>query len=134
MKNRVKGSTTIEMAIIAPMILLVFMMIIYCIFYFHDKNILLGVANEVASVGSMKMRTEGEEVLSELDAFLSERIQKKCILLQVTDYKIKVLENEVYVSIYAKKKQLKVRVERRMEVARVEKEIRRRTNWKELLQ
>ena len=52
MKKRLSGSFTIEASFVVPIVLLVFMVGIYFIFYFHDKNILMGAVYETAVVGS----------------------------------------------------------------------------------
>ena len=62
MKKRVKsrgclkGSLTVEMSFLMPMILFLIMGCILAAFYYHDKLILTGAAYETAVAGSTKAR------------------------------------------------------------------------------
>lgn len=49
--KKVRGSATVELTYMMPIIFLAFITTIYIIFYFHDKNILIGAAYETAVVG-----------------------------------------------------------------------------------
>ena len=51
-----KGSFTVEMAFLIPMILFLIMGCIRISFYYHDKNIIAGAAYETAVTGSTKVR------------------------------------------------------------------------------
>ena len=51
-KIRCKGSTVVEMSYLAPVVLLVWMAVIFGLFYYHDKGILTGAAYETAVVTS----------------------------------------------------------------------------------
>ena len=62
-KRTVSGVITVEMTYIVPMIFFIFVMIIYTVFYYHDKNILIGAAGETAVVAAQMTRkpeTEGQ--------------------------------------------------------------------------
>ena len=48
----VKGSTTVEMAYVMPLIFLVFLIIVRTTFYYHDKSILDGMAYEAVTTGN----------------------------------------------------------------------------------
>ena len=57
MKNKLcNGSITVEMSFLMPMILFLILSCILAVFYYHDKNIISGVAYETAVVGSTKAR------------------------------------------------------------------------------
>ena len=51
-----KGSFTVEMAFLIPMILFLIMGCIRISFYYHDKNIIAGAAYETAVLGRKKGR------------------------------------------------------------------------------
>lgn len=49
-QRALKGSMTVEMSFLMPIILLLLMNSILAAFYFHDKNILAGAAYETAVI------------------------------------------------------------------------------------
>jgi len=53
-----KGSMTIEASYVVPIVFLVFVVIIYSTFYFHDKNIIKGSLYEVEAVIGQRERIE----------------------------------------------------------------------------
>ena len=61
-----KGSFTVEMAFLMPMILFLIMGCIRISFYYHDKNIIAGAAYETAVTGSTKVREKDGISESEL--------------------------------------------------------------------
>lgn len=54
--KKVRGSATVEMAYMMPVIFLAFVSAIYMVFYLHDKNIVIGAAYETAIVGAQKLQ------------------------------------------------------------------------------
>ena len=71
-----RGSFTIEAAVIVPIILLIFGVLVHILFYWHDKNILMSTAHETAALGS------GESDLAELDLeyYFFDRMEGKLLL------------------------------------------------------
>ena len=65
---KLRGSLTIELAYVFPLILLVFGVLLHVLFYYHDKNILLGAAHETAAYGAglEEVQEEDELVLPRL--------------------------------------------------------------------
>ena len=53
---KLKGSMTVEMSFLMPMIMFLIMGCILTVFYYHDKNVLSGAAYETAVAGSTRMR------------------------------------------------------------------------------
>ena len=51
MKKTVRGSLTVEAAVIVPILLWVFAVIIMLLLYYHDKNVVTVTAHETAVVG-----------------------------------------------------------------------------------
>lgn len=119
-----KGSITVEMAYIMPLVLMVFFLSIMGIFFYHDKNIIAGCAYETAVIGSTKAR-EKEGVTSELlKTVFAERIQKKCILFGSVESSITVSKAEVTVVATAQKNSMKISVTQRASITEPEEYIR----------
>lgn len=76
MKKNVNASFTLEAAIIIPMILFIFGILLHILFYWHDKNILMSTAHETAALGSS--RSEMAEI--ELEYYFFSRMEGKLML------------------------------------------------------
>ena len=59
--NGLRGSVTVEMAYILPTVIMIFLLIVYTVFYYHDKNILNAAAGETAVLGAQLERQRGKE-------------------------------------------------------------------------
>ena len=108
MRTGYKGSFTIEIALLLPIIVVVFILCVWGGFYFHDKNILSSCAYETAVMGSTKAREENivtEEMLRE--AFM-ERINKKCILLSDVSVRIGITKERIEIEAVAERRTMKV--------------------------
>ena len=123
-KNELKGSFTIEMSLLVPVILFIFMELVLSVFYFHDKNVLNGAAYETVVVGSSKVRTRAGISEEELEAFLRDRIRGKCILLTSCQTQVSIQKEEVQVNIRARKNGYGVSIEKKAAVTEPEKKIR----------
>ena len=94
-----KGVITVELSYLLPMILMIFLMVVYVTFYYHDKNILIGAASETAVVGAQLERKPDENGKTDLSGFYQERIRGKLILFfGVGTLLMAVL---IFVNIYA---------------------------------
>lgn len=131
-KGLVKGSMTVEMSFLMPLILLMLMSSILAVFYFHDKNILAGAAYETAVVGSTKMREREKTDAEELAVLCKERIAGKCILFGASDIQVAVGEKEIIVEVSAQKGKFKVSVIKKAAVTAPEKFIRNMRRVKEI--
>lgn len=74
--GNVRGSMTVEMSFLMPMILFLIMGCILAVFYYHDKNILSGAAYETAVVGSTKAREKDGVEEGELEQLFRQRVGK----------------------------------------------------------
>ena len=74
--RRLRGSFTIEAAVIVPIILLIFGVLLHILFYWHDKNILMSTAHETVALGSA--RTEMTEL--ELEYYFFDRMERRLLL------------------------------------------------------
>lgn len=106
MKKRYKGSLTIEAAYLIPLILLVFGMVISMLFYYHDKNVLLGTAHETAAYGA------GLEHVDEdmLDSYLIKRTNGRLLLFTILEPEIEITDEKVKVTCTAKKRKMSLKV------------------------
>lgn len=131
-RRRLKASATVEMAVIAPLTLLTFLLIVYTIFYFHDKNVLCGAAYEAASVGSVKAREEDFDQ-QDISRLLEEQLRRKCIILNEIDHEVTLSDETLAIRITGKYKEMSTTIYQKMPIEIPEKEIRRREAWKENL-
>lgn len=123
-KRWARGSMTVEMSFLMPMILLMIMSGILASFYFHDKNIIAGAAYETAVVGSTKMREEKGVTTAELQALYQERIGGKCILFPESKARISLAEEEISVEAEGKRGRFGVSVSKKAAVTKPEEHIR----------
>lgn len=122
--KEMRGSVTIEMAYIIPLIFLVFFLSIMGIFYYHDKNIISGCAYETAVIGSTKAR-EKEGITEEfLKTVFEERVRGKCILFAGLQTDISIGDNEIVMKAAARRRGMKVSVIQRASITEPEKYIR----------
>lgn len=124
MDNRMKASLTIEMSLLIPLILSIFMGIILSVFYQYDKNILHGAAYETAAAGSLMMREKEEVTETELEALCRERLKGKLIFLTSVGINIGIEEEEIVVTLSARKGRYRALIEKRAAVTEPEKKIR----------
>lgn len=121
-----QGTITIEMSYILPIVLFVFMLIVYTIFYFHDKNILIGAAAETAVVGAQMERKPDEKGKNNLGAFYKQRIAGKLILFPESMAEVDVTEQQVRVTVLACRGKMKLEVKQQMPIVEPEKKIRKK--------
>lgn len=122
--REVQGVITVEMAYLMPIIFMVFVLVVYTSFYYHDKQILLGAAAETATIGAQQKRWPGEGV--DAEQLCRERIGGKLILFAETEVTTSVTKEWVDVDIYARKKKMKLYIRQRAPVVNPEKKIRRK--------
>lgn len=105
MKKKIGGSLTIEAAIIVPIILWVFAVIIMLLIYYHDKNVVTAVAYETAVVGC-----KAEEVkLEDVEVYFQKRLSGKLLLFSSVKMEAKIREKEVTITCKTLKKGMKLK-------------------------
>lgn len=122
--KNLRGSMTVEMSFLMPMILFLIMGCILAVFYYHDKNILSGAAYETAIVGSTRARENDGIKEGELETLFEERSENKCILFAHPTAKITVGEEEIKVEVHAVKRWMKLSVAKKAAVTEPERYIR----------
>lgn len=112
MKKKIKwnlrGSFTVEASFIVPMVLLLIMVCIFAVFYYHDKNVLLGAAYEASVVGSSKSREVNGVDSDEIQSLAYERIRGKCIFLNHSQVEVGLSEEEIQVDISASARRMEM--------------------------
>lgn len=132
LKSELNGSMTVEMSVIAPVILSILMLSILAGFYYHDKNILYGAAYETAVVGSTKMREKEQPDTSELVTLCKERIGRKCIFFGNVNVEAEITDEEISICVTASKIWFRIRAEKMAAVTDPEKKIRDMRRLKEI--
>ncbi len=122
--KKIKGSATVELVYMMPVILLVCVVSIYIMFYFHDKNILIGAVYETAVVGAQKVKWDEEEVTSQLQKLFEERTRGKFIFFAKASVKIEVSDEAVEVRARAEKGRMKMNASQKVTVTSPEEYIR----------
>lgn len=123
--TEVRGSITIEMAYIVPVVLMIFLLVIYTVFYYHDKNILNGAAAETAVVGAQMARQKGKEN-ADMQNFFRERVTGKLVLLRVTSVEVHRDKKSIEVSVQAGKGRMRVSVFQKAVIPKPEDKIRKK--------
>ena len=125
-KRTLSGVITVEMSYLMPIILMVFLMTIYSVFYYHDKNILLGAASETAILGTQMERKPDEKGKTDLEAFFQERIQGKLVFFSGAQVSVSISSDQVKVSVSAQKGHMKIKAVQKASVVVSEKKIRQK--------
>lgn len=122
-KCGVKGSAVVEMSYIMPVILLLTVMVIHAVFYYHDKAVLNGAASETAVLGAQMERRQGT-MEYDLEEFFRERIEGKLIFMTDTVVSAEKSDREVSVEVSASKGRMKLKIRQKAVIARPEEKIR----------
>lgn len=122
--KELKGVITVEMSYILPMILSVLLLIIYTVFYFHDKNILIGAAAETTVLGAQIERKPDESGQTDLNGFCQKRIDGKLILFGVVSVEVEVTDKWVTVLAKADHGRMSLAIRQQAPILKPEKKIR----------
>ncbi|MDD2978892.1 MAG: TadE/TadG family type IV pilus assembly protein [Hespellia sp.] len=123
-KTMVRGVATVEMAYIMPVVFLVFLVIVYTSFYYHDKNILIGEVSEAAVVAAQKQRT-----LKGLDAeavagHFQNRAEHKVIMMSGVSLSVTESGNYIVAAANASHGRMRLEIEKKATKMENEKYIR----------
>ena len=119
----VKGSTTVEMAYVMPLIFLVFLIIVRTTFYYHDKSILDGMAYEAVTTAVQTARNPKAKE-ADVETFCRERIRWKLIYFSMPEVSVNVTDDEAETTISATRGKMCIRVTRQVKIPHPEKKIR----------
>lgn len=132
-KKGFQGSTIVEMAYLMPVVLLAWMLIIFALFYYHDKSIVNGAAYETAVVSSEILHEEGELPEGKMERYFQERIRRKMLFFGGASVQISSEEDRVSVKARAAAKGLRISVERSAAVTVPEERIRKLKAGKDVI-
>lgn len=122
-REDVKGSATVEMSYIMPLLLLLFLFITYTVFYYHDKLILNGAAAETAVLGAQLERKK-EAADYDLEEIFEERIKGKLIYMTDVDVSVQRDEDEITVSAATQKSVMRLNICQKAAIVKPEEKIR----------
>lgn len=122
--KKVRGSATVEMAYMMPMVFFTFIICIYILFYLHDKNIINGAGYETLVVGCQKLRWQEENPEEKITEIFRERVKGKLIFFSEVDVKVTCEKEMIVLKLNAKKKRMEIRIEQKRKVIRPENSIR----------
>lgn len=122
-RKYLRGSSVIEMSYIMPLFLMMFVLIIHAVFYYHDKAVIYGAAGETAAVGAQNERKKDGG--NDLEGFFRERVKGKLIYLRDAEVSIVKTSDEVTVSASAQRGMLRVDACQKARIVRPEQKIRR---------
>lgn len=121
-KQSVRGSSVIEMSYLLALFFGMFIMIIYTVFYFHDKAVINGAASETAILGAQAERKKTGEY--DLEGFFHERADGKLIYMTNTDVSVSENDKEITVNVVARKSFMKISVCQKAVISEPEKRLR----------
>lgn len=122
-KKDMKASTVIEMSYIMPVFLFLFLLIMYTVFYYHDKAVLNGAAAETAVLGAQaERRKETKEY--DLEKIFHERTEGKLIFLTGANVTVQKDEKEITVSVSAQKNLMRMSICQKAAIVNPEEKIR----------
>lgn len=124
-KKWLRGSTVVEMAYLMPVVFFVWMLIIFALFYYHDKNIIGGAAYETAVVASELLHEDTELPEGKIERYFQERIYGKLFFFRGAAVQVISGEDRVSVKARAARRGLRIFVERSAAVTVPEERIRK---------
>lgn len=124
MGSRYKASTTIELSMMMPVILLVITAVIYAGFYYHDKNIIYSKVYELGAIGKQESRLNPALDCKMLEEYLEKAIENKVLLITEISCSIEENNDQLCVTVEAYKRSMSIKVEKEFAIYYVEQNIR----------
>lgn len=126
--RRMRGSFTVEAAVIIPLILFIFGVLLHILFYWHDKNILMSTAHEMVALGSS--RSEMSEM--ELEYAFYSRMKGRMLIFDNVECDPKIEEDLVTIAWSGSKKMMLTKGEYSMKRTKPETYIRKNRKLEKL--
>lgn len=124
-RRECQASTIVEMAYLIPVILLMWMLVIFALFYYHDKTLVIGAAYETAVVGG-EWYEEADEVETEkIGEYFQNRIRGKLLFYSYISADVQMEEDLLIVDAGARKRGMRIHVVQKVKIRNPKKEIRR---------
>lgn len=135
MKRRTcKASTVVEMAYLMPVVLLCWMLVVFALFYYHDKSVIAGAAYESAVMGTELWAEETGYRSAKIEDYFRERINGKLLFYRNVEVRIMVDQAEIRVEAEAVKYLMMLHVEEQAAVTEPEKVVRDMVILKETIE
>lgn len=125
-KHKWKAVLTVELSYLCIILFSIFVLVIHTVFYYHDKNILQGAANETAVLWAQLERRQDKYTDKSAETFCQERIQGKLILFSGGSVNVEQTEEAVTVIVTAEKGFMKVTVQGTATIMKPEDKIRKK--------
>lgn len=119
MRKEMKGTMTIEAAVIVPLILGMFLLLVWMLFYYHDKNVLSAIAHE-----TVVMVCEKDDTIEDVEAYFQKRVHGKLLLFRWADVDVAIEDEVVHLRGIARKNRMALEIEMKMKQTEPEKLIR----------
>lgn len=133
-KRGCKASAIVEMAYLMPVVLLAYVWIIFSLFYYHDKVLLIGAAYESAVVGSELYSSADEVETEQISNYFQNRIRRKLLFFSGVSVDVKAEKEEIIIQAKTQKRGMKIQVIQKAGLRCPEKEIRKIKRIKEGLE
>lgn len=124
-RKECKASTIVEMAYLMPVILLMWMLVIFALFYYHDKTLVVGAAYETVVVGSEWYENVDEVEADRVGKYFQDRIRGKLLFFSYISLNVDVDGDLLVIDAGARKRGMRIQVIQKAEIRNPEKEIRR---------
>lgn len=121
---KLRGSATIEMAYIVPVILLAITAAVYLGFFFHDKSVLQGLVYEGAMIGSSGYRMDGEVEVTTIETFIKEKAEVKLLYFPAPEVEVEVSEGVIQIEAVTESKGMEIVVSKMLVITEPEEQIR----------
>lgn len=109
--KQVAAVITVEMSFLFPVILGILSLLFHTIFYYHDKNILIGTAAETAVIGAQLERKPDQRGEVDLTEVYRQRIHGKLILFPEAMAVCEITNTKATVTVKAVWKNMELEVE-----------------------
>lgn len=121
----VRASTVVEMAYLMPLVLMVWMLVIFGLFYYHDKTILMGATYETVIVGSEILYGMEEFPQEEMENYFRERIRGKLMFYGQVSVNVYEEQQRIIAKASASAKGMELQASGSAVITEPEKQIRR---------
>ena len=128
MKRYLKGSVSIEAAVIIPITLMVVGLVFSMLLYYHDKNILMAASYEAAAYGSC----EKERKEQEIETYFVTCVQGRLLLFSDVKKQIQVKKDMINITCVAKEGAMTLKTNCKMKKTDPETYIRAIRNMKHI--
>lgn len=121
---RYKGSTSIELSMMMPVILLVIVAVVNAGFYYHDKNVIYGKVFELGAIAWQQERLPSGLDVVELEIHYQESVEGKLLLFPEVTCDVKEESSGISITVTGSKGIMSIKVYRDVPIHYGEQNIR----------